>query len=599
MSKKYLDKYEYKTLRELVETSAEKHPNDNAFIVKYIHQDGVTYEEITYKRFIEEIHQFGTALVKQGFKGKRIAVIGKNSYEWALTYFTIQCGVGIIVPLDKGLPIDEIEYSLVKSKADAVVFDIEYLEQMRKIKDKKTTHLKNYICMKTIDPDSELSKYTENFHIETIADYISLGESELRKGNTSFINSEIDPNKMSLILFTSGTTSLAKAVMLTQTNILNSCNGVSRIVDVTPKDTTLAILPFHHTFGALSLMYFIAGGSCNVFCDGLRHIQENLVEYNVTAFICVPLLLEAMHKKIINTISKTGKTKKVEFAVKLSKFFLKFKIDIRRILFKDIIEKLGGLRMAISGASALDKKVEEDFNDWGIFTAQGYGLTETAPVLTGPTLDEHRIGSAGTAIPHVEVKINNPDEKGIGEIIAKGPNVMIGYYENEDATNEVIKDGWFYTGDLGYLDEDGWLFITGRKKNVIVLKNGKNVFPEELEECVNKIDYVLESMVFGYPKIVEEHSVLHENDDLIVSAKIVYDKKFFYPSSSEEQIKEKIWEDIKILNQTFPKYKHIKNLIISSEPMIKTTTAKIKRNEEMKKILQNDQKAINMDLNNS
>ena len=575
MSKKYLDKYEYKTLRELIETSAQKHPHENAFILKHKFEKEITYEEITYQRFLEEIHQFGTALMKQGFHGKRIAVIGKNSYEWALTYFTIQCGVGVLVPLDKGLPIDEIEYSLVKSKADAIIFDVEYLEAMSTIKEKNTTNLKNYICMKAIDPESELAQSFQNFKYETIADYISLGASELRKGNSSFLNAEIDPDAMSLILFTSGTTSLAKAVMLTQTNILNSCNGVSRIIDVTPKDTTLAILPFHHTFGALSLMYFLAGGSCNVFCDGLRHIGENLVEYNVTAFICVPLLLEAMHKKIMTQIEKTGKTKKVKFAIKLSQFLLKFKIDIRRMLFSEIIENLGGLRMAISGASALDKKVEEDFNNFGILTAQGYGLTETAPVLTGPILNGHKLGSAGTAIPHVELKINEPDEKGIGEVIACGPNVMLGYYENEEATNEVIKDGWFYTGDLGYLDEEGWLFITGRKKNVIVLKNGKNIFPEELEACVDKLPYVMESMVFGYPK----------EDDLVVSVKMVYDKKAFDASLSEDQIKEKIWEDIKNLNQGFPKYKHIKNLIVTDEPMIKTTTAKIKRNEEMKKIL--------------
>ena len=563
MSKNYLKKEKAKTLKELAVNSAKNFSDDLAFIIKHKNNSKITYENITYTKFLNHINSFGTGLLKKGFTGKRVALIGPNSYEWMLTYFTVQSGIGILIPLDKGLPDSEIEYSLQKSKADVIVFSEEYLDRIMELKE--TTNLTKFICMQK-----------NNKNIPTIQDFMNIGTRELKKGNTLFLSLEIDPNELSLILFTSGTTSLAKAVMLTQRNILVSVNGVTEILDVTPKDVGIALLPFHHTFGALSVMYLFAGGACTTFCDGLRYIGDNLKEYNVTTFICVPLLLESMYKKIMLQIEKTNKTKKVNFALALSKFLLFFKIDIRRKLFKEIIDSIGGLRMAISGASALDPRVQKGLNDFGIRASQGYGLTETAPVLTAPKNDMDKIGSCGTPIPEVEVKIANPNENGIGEIIARGPNVMLGYYENEEATNEVIKDGWFYTGDLGYKDDDNFFYITGRKKNVIVLKIGKNIYPEELEVLINKLPYVNECIVFGYPK----------DDDLIVSTKIVYDAKQIGNNLDEKEIKNKIWEDIKKLNNTLPTYKYIKNLFISEEPMIKTTTSKIKRNEEIKKILE-------------
>ena len=258
---------------------------------------------------------------------------------------------------------------------------------------------------------------------------------------------------------------------------------------------------------------------------------------------------------------------------------MKFKIDIRRKVFKSVLDQLGGnIRFVVSGASAIDKKVAKGFNDFGILTVQGYGLTETAPVLSAENEKCIRYGSIGYPMANVEIKIDNPNEQGIGEIIAKGPNVMLGYYENEEATKEVLQDGWFHTGDLAYMDKDGYIFITGRKKNVIVLKNGKNIYPEELELLINNLPYVAESMVFGYPK----------EDDLVVSAKIVYNKEYVqekYGEISKEDLQNKIWEDIKEINSTLTTYKHIKYIIVTDEPMIKTTTAKIKRPEEMKKIL--------------
>lgn len=563
MSKNYLKKEKAKTLKELAVNGAKNFSDNLAFIIKHKNNSKITYENITYTKFLNHINSFGTGLLKKGFTGKRVALIGPNSYEWMLTYFTVQSGIGILIPLDKGLPDSEIEYSLQKSKADVIVFSEEYLDRIMELKE--TTNLTKFICMQK-----------NNKNIPTIQDFMNIGTRELKKGNTLFSSLEIDPNELSLILFTSGTTSLAKAVMLTQRNILVSVNGVTEILDVTPKDVGIALLPFHHTFGALSVMYLFAGGACTTFCDGLRYIGDNLKEYHVTTFICVPLILESMYKKIMLQIEKTNKTKKVNFALALSKFLLFFKIDIRRKLFKEIIDSIGGLRMAISGASALDPRVQKGLNDFGIRASQGYGLTETAPVLTAPKNDMDKICSCGTPIPEVEVKIANPNENGIGEIIARGPNVMLGYYENEEATNEVIKDGWFYTGDLGYKDDDNFFYITGRKKNVIVLKNGKNIYPEELEVLINKLPYVNECIVFGYPK----------DDDLIVSTKIVYDAKQIGNNLDEKEIKNKIWEDIKKLNNTLPTYKYIKNLFISEEPMIKTTTSKIKRNEEIKKILE-------------
>ena len=324
----------------------------------------------------------------------------------------------------------------------------------------------------------------------------------------------------------------------------------------------------------------LACGVTTAFPDGLRYVAQNLKEYKVSVFICVPLILEAMHKKIIQTIEKAGKSKIVNRGKKITSFLLKFGIDIRRKVFREIIDNLGGaLRMVVSGAAAINTQVAKDFNNFGIVTFQGYGLTETSPVLCGERPDKKlHYGSVGFPLANVQIKIDNPDENGVGEIVAKGPNVMLGYYENEEATREVLRDGWFYTGDLGYFDKDNYLFVSGRQKSVIVLKNGKNIYPEELEVLISELPYVAECMVFGYPK----------GDDLLLSAKIVYDKEYVnknYPDISKEELKLKIWNDIKKINNGLTNFKHIKNIIVTDEEMIKTTTAKVKRFEEIKKIL--------------
>ena len=570
LKNKIYDVKEFKNIREIMNNSIEKYPENKAFIIKNKDKNKENYTNITYREFGEQINSFGSALINRGLKNKHIAVISPNRYEWALTYYAVLNGTGILVPLDKGLPDSEIESLLQRSHSNAVIFDKKYEEIMEQIKENKTTSVTEFICM------------DENDTFPSINELLTEGKELLNQGYREFLDAKINEEEMSIILFTSGTTSASKAVMLSHKNIASNLYALNSAEKIYDTDVNLAFLPFHHTFGSTGLLFFLSNGATNVFCDGIRHIQSNLKEYKVTTFVCVPLLLEAMYKKIMKEIEKQGKEKLIKRIIPITNFLLKLKIDIRRKVFKDVINSLGGnIRFIVSGASGIDKKVAKGFNDFGILTVQGYGLTETSPVLSAENENCIRYGSIGYPMANVEIKIDNPNEEGIGEIIAKGPNVMLGYYENEEATNEVIVDGWFHTGDLAYRDKDGYIFIAGRKKNVIVLKNGKNIYPEELEILINDLPYVEESMVFGMPK----------EDDLVVSAKIVYNKEFKEKNNyTEEELREKIWQDIKEINKELPTYQHIKNIIVTDEPMIKTTTAKVKRYEEIKKIIENDAK---------
>ncbi len=566
--RKLYDAEKFDTIKDYINNAIRKYPNNNAFIIKNKEEGkNVSYTNITYTKFGEDIRAFGTALISFGLENKRIAIIGKNRYEWVVAFVSTLCGIGITVPLDKGLPEQEIALSLQRAKVDAIVFESEYADSILNIQ-KTNTNIKQYICM-----DSSCDG-----KFKTLNDVIDIGSNLLKSGDTKYDNHQINPSSIASIIFTSGTTSMSKAVMLSNTNIASNIYNLNLAEKIYDTDVNMAFLPLHHTFGSTGLLLFLSDGVTNVFCDGLRHIQSNLKEYKVSIFVCVPLLLEAMYKKIYAEVEKQGKTKILKFANCISRILLKFKIDIRRKIFKQILNNLGGnIRFIISGASAIDKNVARGFYDFGILAVQGYGLTETSPVLTAENEKCIKFGSVGLPLPDVEVKIDNPNEEGIGEIIAKGPNVMLGYYEMEEETSKVLKDGWFYTGDLGYIDKDGFLFITGRKKNVIVLKNGKNVYPEEIELLINNLPYVAESMVFGNPK----------EDDLVISAKIVYNKDYInekYANISEEDLNNLIWNDIKKINSTLSNYKHIKNIIVTDEPMIKTTTQKVKRFEEMKKI---------------
>ena len=560
-----------KDYRELVNRYKSRYANNVAFEYRHDVHDEKTIK-VTYAEFANDIEALGSSLITLNMENKRVAIIAPNRYEWCVSYLAVGTAGLTVVPLDKSLPDNEIESLIIRSKVDTVIFDKKYSEVFKKINQEKKSSLKYYICM---DDTDGFIKYSE---------ILSKGRELLLTDNNEYNNVQINPDEISIILFTSGTTSIAKAVALSQSNICADVTALSQIAKIYETDRFLSFLPLHHTFESTTT--FLYGTSCGitiVFCDGLKYIQRNLKEFNITGFVCVPLMLEIMYKKMMKTIEEQGKTKLVNTMRKITRGLLKVKIDVRKKVFKQIFESLGpNLRMFISGGAAISKDAIKAFRDIGINLLQGYGLTETSPVLAGENDVYKRDGSVGFALPGIDIKIDKPNSEGIGEIIAKGPVVMHKYLDNEEATNEVLKDGWFHTGDLGKLDKDGFLFITGRKKYVIVLKNGKNIFPEELEILINQLGYVSESMVYGKPD---------KDDDLTICAKIVYnaeEMEKLYPNKSKEEYHDIVWQDIRNnINKQMPAYKYIREIIVTDEPLVKTTTQKVKREAEMKKIFGN------------
>ena len=544
---RYFKAIEFKDIKGIIYNSAIQYENNIAFILKHKKDKEVTYENITYKKLLQDINAFGTKLYEMGFKNKRIAIVGRNRYEWVVAHLANVLGGIVSVPLDKELQVDELESCLERSKADVVVFDEKYTENIEEIKRRGNTNLQEYICM------------TEKEGYPNFWDLKAQGEKLLKQGKKEYTKVKIDENKMAILLFTSGTTSKSKAVMLSQHNVASNVYAMLLVEKFLPTDINLAFLPFHHIFGSTEMIVMLASGLATAFPDGLRYVAQNLKEYRVSVFVGVPLLVEAIYKNIEKEVEKQGKTKLINTAKKVSNVLLKCHIDVRKKLFKPILDALGGnMRFIISGGAPLDKRVAKGFNDLGIELVQGYGLTETSPVIAAENAYKKRSGSIGFPMDNVELEIVDKDENGIGELRVKGPNVMLGYYENEEETKRVIRDGWFYTGDLGYMDKDGFIFLTGRQKDMIVLKNGKKVFPEELETLINRLDLVEECIVYGMPDEKDKN-------DLKLSVKIVYNKevaKEQYPNATEDELRKVIWEKIKEINKTFPPYKYIKKIIV-------------------------------------
>lgn len=528
------------------------------------------YKIYTHSEIREMVDNLGTALIDMGLKGKRIAVIGENRYEWEVSYLSIVCGTGIVVPLDKSLPENELENLIERSEIEAIFYSKKYEDILKRIKYNQQNKLKHLISM-------DLEKNEDGIYSQK--ELIEQGRKLIENGNRKFIDAKINNEEMSIMLFTSGTTSQSKVVALSHNNICSNLMDIGSILDVTSEDTLLSILPIHHVFECtVGFLFSLYKGAQTVFCDGLRHIVENLKEYNVSVMACVPGIYERIFMIIRKQIEKQGKLQEI---LENEEKYKNSSMEERKEVFKDIHNMLGGkIKLFISGAASLDANVENKFRLLGLNIVQGYGLTETSPVVAIGTNKYHKIGSIGKAIPSVEAKLENKDQEGIGELLVKGPSVMLGYYNNEEATKEAIKDGWFYTGDLAKIDEEGYIYICGRKKSVIVLKNGKNIFPEEMENLVNKIEGVKESFIFG-----KQQS--EDKNDIKINVKIVFDRdviKDVYKVETDSQIQEVLSKKIKEINQTMPRYKSIKGIILTEEPLIKTTTNKIKRQANLDEI---------------
>ena len=535
--------------------------------VAFKYKENKEIHEITYNQFAKDIKKVAEKVLDSDVK--RVALIGNNRYEWCITYLGVTTAGRIIVPLDKALTEKEIEKLLKRSKVDAIVYDEKYQDAVDEAI-KQGCNIKYKICMDNAKKDGIL-KFKE---------LLEDGENIIKEGKSKYYDVKLKENEMYIMLFTSGTTNEPKAVMLSQENICKNVSAYQYNFMIYPSDTLLSFLPIHHTFEcSITFIYGTYCGATIAFCEGLKYIANNLKEFRVSIFVAVPLVLETMAKKIQKAIADSGKQGMIDAMTKISNILLKCKIDLRKKIFKPILKQFDEyLRVVLYGAAPMDKTTIKWYNNLGIDLIQGYGLTESSPVLTAESSERKRAGSIGIPLKNIEIKIDNPDKDGVGEIMAKGPNIMLGYYENEEATKKALEDGWLHTGDYGYIDEDGFVYITGRKNDIIVLRNGKNVYPQEIEFLINKLQYVDECMVYSRDKT---------KTDTLLCAKIVYNKDNivdYFGEKTQKEYEELIWKDIKEINKDLPTYKHIKEIIATVEPLEKTTTQKVKRYVEMKKI---------------
>lgn len=570
---KNYDATTYKTIKEIFERSTKEYEKEVFILEKFNPKEQFT--KITYGEFKNDVNSLGTGLIKKlNLKNSRIVIIGENTYHWYVSYMAMLCGVGIAVPVDKELPENEIENVIKRSKADAVIFSTKKKDVIKKVQD-KLTEVKYFIQMNS---DDKLNG--RNIGINEI---ISEGKKLLDSGNDEYLKIEIDPEEFKVLIFTSGTTSNSKGVMICNKNLAENINAVSAYVKLTKEERFFSVLPLHHTYeSTIGYLLPMAVGASIAICQGLKYIVPNLKETNPTAMLAVPLLVENLYKKINANIKKSKKEALVNSMIHVTNALKAVGIDKKRKVFNEIYENLGGkIRFIVSAAAPIDPKVGKWVEDIGITFLQGYGLTETAPIAALTPEFRPKVGSAGKAVICAEIKIDSPDEKGEGEVLIKSSTLMLGYYEDEEATNSVIKNGWFHSGDVGYLDDEGYLYITGRCKNVIVTQNGKNIYPEEIEGLLSKVPEISECMVYG--KKDDE-----KNDkELIITAKVIpnFDEigAKHGKNLTEEQIYKIIWEEIKNVNRKLTSYKAIKKLEIKKDEFEKTSTMKIKRYKEINK----------------
>ncbi len=561
----------YKTIKEIFERSTSLY-KDRTFILEKMNHKDEKFTEITYGEFREDVLNLGTGIEKLlHLEGKPIVIIGENTYFWYVSYVAMLCSNGIAVPTDKELPANEIENVIKRSKAAAVIYSKKKEEIIKKVKD----NLSDVSYFIEMNSDEKIDG--KDVGIEYV---IQRGKEYREAGVRDYENIEINPEEFKLLIFTSGTTSAAKGVMICNRNLAQNINAVSAYVRLTEEDRFFSILPLHHTYeSTIGFLLPMAVGASIAVCEGLKYIVPNLKETNPTALIAVPLLIENLYRKINDNIVKSKKDKVVKSMIHVTNALKTVNVDIKRKVFSEIYESLGGkIHYVVSAAAPIDAKVGRWLQDIGICFLQGYGLTETSPIAALTPEFEPKVGSAGKAVICAEIKIDSPNENGEGEVLIKSETLMLGYYENEEETNEAIRDGWFHSGDIGYLDEEGFLYITGRSKNVIVTQNGKNIYPEEIELLLGEVPEIKECMVYGKEE---------EGQELTISVKVIPNrdkiKEIHGKDLTEEQIFEIIWNQIKNVNKKLTSYKAIKHLEIKNDEFEKTTTMKIKRYAELKK----------------
>ena len=528
---------EYQTIREIIVKGTATGGDKKQFMFLDRNKE---MQQINYNQSWKLISSLGTFFFSKNLKnGKKIAIISENIIEWAFAYYATVVGGNVSVPMDCKLSEGDLQDQLTRCNCDALVYSHKFIGMAERFRNNPDVPVKEYFCM------------------DDFEEYYEKGANLIANGDDSFDRVEIKPDDLACICYTSGTTGKSKGVMLTHKNVASNCSSSCRVLT---GRHAIAFLPLNHTLSWVSALYatYIVT-EWGYLCDSLKDIQKDIVNIKPYNFTGVPLVVETIYDKIWKTARRMGKEELLKKGLKISNFLMKFGIDIRRKIFKTVIDNLGGnLDMIICGGAYLDPKYEKGLYDLGIDVFNGYGLTECSPVITCNHPSKFKFGSVGTPLDCCEIKIANPDKDGVGEIYVKGTNVMVGYYGDPEATAEAFDGEWFKTGDFGRIDEDGSRFMVGRKKNLIVLSNGKNISPEELEEkLMAAVPYIKEVLVYEEDKKIVAEFFLNEED---------------YPNA-----KNMIKSDVDKFNRSMPSFKNINKIKTRDEEFPKTTTLKIAR----------------------
>lgn len=573
-----------KDLKDMLNISRKQFADRTAFLTKPVKEQ--PYVPVTYRQYADDVDAFGTALFNDLHLDENTAtgIIGESRYEWYVSYLAIVNGASVVVPLDKELPPHELANLLCRSHIDALIISPSYFQKLHDalqiIAEKKLDGLRLKHIISMGDAAEAAMFAPARYDLHTFNALLAAGKTELANGNRSFVDYVIDPNRMRILLFTSGTTAAAKAVMHSHATVATNLMAMCKMVYIAKEDVFFSVLPLHHTYectcGFLCPIY---RGSCIAQCEGLRYILANLKEARATVMLVVPLIAETFYKKINKGIRVNKMTlAKVNFALTVTKALRKVGVDKRRDFFKPILDQFGGaLRLLIIGGAKVKPEIIDALNAFGLLTLQGYGLTECAPIIALNCDKNPKSSSAGQALPGVEIEVANPDENGIGEFIARGKNVMLGYYNDPAATAAAIdKDGFFHTGDLGYIDSENFVIITGRKKNVIVTTNGKNIYPEEIEALLADSPLIQEVVVSGS---------LNQKGETVITAEIFPDleevkaalnvAKAEMPDQAAMQ--HLLEQTVHEINHRLPTYKAVRQVVLRDTEFPKNTSKKIKR----------------------